>query len=104
MDSLLMVYGRQEQGPLIPASNGSTYYFDTPYIDFSAAVFQVSGQFTNLQRLPLVPSFTAAKIGAMSKSIFKPSLPHRRQSYHRHMSMSKESRALFGSGKALLDT
>lgn len=64
MDSLLMVYGRQEQGPLIPASNGSTYYFDTPYIDFSAAVFQVSGQFTNLQSLPFVPSFTAANMVA----------------------------------------
>ena len=61
---VLMLYGRQEQGPLAPGPNGSGNYFDTPYISFSNAVFQVSGQFTNLQKLPFVPSFTAANMVA----------------------------------------
>jgi hypothetical protein len=40
---VLMVFGRQEQGPLAPGPNGSGEYFDTPYISFGNAVFQVSG-------------------------------------------------------------
>ncbi|HTT17359.1 MAG TPA: hypothetical protein VMG82_00330, partial [Candidatus Sulfotelmatobacter sp.] len=40
----------------------SGIYFDIPNFDFSSATFQISGQFTNLQNLPFVPSFNAANI------------------------------------------
>jgi hypothetical protein len=61
---VLMVYGRQEQGPLSPGPGGSGYYFDTPYMDFSSAAFQISGQMTNLQSLPFVASFNASNMVA----------------------------------------
>ncbi len=61
---VLMLYGRQEQGPLAPGPSGSGYYFDTPYIDFSNAVFQISGQLTNVQSLPFFASFTASNMVA----------------------------------------
>ena len=61
---VLMLYGRQEQGPLAPGPSGSGNYFDTPYIDFSNAVFQISGQLTNVQSLPFVASFTASNMVA----------------------------------------
>ncbi|MFZ0807154.1 MAG: DUF5666 domain-containing protein [Candidatus Sulfotelmatobacter sp.] len=61
---VLMLYGRQEQGPLSPGPNGSGYYFDSPYIDFSNAVFGISGQFTNVQNLPFVASFNASNMVA----------------------------------------
>ena len=61
---VLMLYGRQEQGPLAPGPSGSGYYFDTPYIDFSNAVFQISGQLTNVQSLPFAASFTASNMVA----------------------------------------
>ncbi len=61
---VLLVYGRQEQGPLSPGPGGSSYYFDTPYMDFTSAGFQISGQMTNLQSLPFVPSFNASNMVA----------------------------------------
>jgi len=61
---VLLVYGRQEQGPLSPGPTGSGYYFDTPYMDFSGAVFQISGQMTNLQSLPFGASFNASNMVA----------------------------------------
>lgn len=61
---VLMVYGRQEQGPLSSGPGGPGYYFDTPYMDFSNAAFQISGQMTNLQTLPFVASFNASNMVA----------------------------------------
>jgi hypothetical protein len=61
---VLLIYGRQEQGPLAPGPSGSGNYFDTPYMDFSKAVFQISGQLTNIQSLPFVASFNASNMMA----------------------------------------
>ena len=62
---VLSLYGRTELGPLITAPYGGPgLYFDTPYFDFSHATFRVSGQFTNLQNLPFVPSFDASNMVA----------------------------------------
>jgi len=59
------LYGRQEQGLLLTDPSGNTgIYLDTPNFDFSGAVFQVSGQFTNLQSLPFVPSFNSSNMVA----------------------------------------
>jgi hypothetical protein len=56
----LTLYGRNELGPLDTDIVGHTgLYFDTPYFDFDSAVFKISGQFTDLQNLPFVPSFSA---------------------------------------------
>lgn len=64
--SLLLSYGRTEMGPLLTSSfNGqSGQYWESPYFDFSNATFQISGQFTNLQSLPFVPSFNATSMVA----------------------------------------
>lgn len=59
---VLMIYGRQEQGPLSPGPNGSGYYFDAPYIEFSNAVFGISGQLTNVENLPFVASFNGSNM------------------------------------------
>ena len=40
------------------------FYFDTPNFDFSSAAFNISGQLTNLQNLPFVPSFSASNMVA----------------------------------------
>jgi hypothetical protein len=63
---VLTIYGRQQQGPLLTPLNGpSGYYWNGgAYFDFSSAVFQVSGQLTNLQSLPFSPSFTASNMVA----------------------------------------
>ena len=60
----LQLYGRTELGPLQTISGQSGIYFDLPNFDFSAATFQISGQFTNLQNLPFVPSFNASNVVA----------------------------------------
>lgn len=60
---VLTQYGRTEQGTLVPVPNG-TAYFDTPDFDFGNAAFNISGQLTNLQSLPFVPSFTASNMVA----------------------------------------
>jgi hypothetical protein len=61
---VLVVYGRQEQGPLAPGPTGSGEYFDAPYMDFSNAAFEVSGQLTNVQSLPFAASFNATNMVA----------------------------------------
>jgi hypothetical protein len=60
---VLTHYGRTELGPLVP-DNGQSVYFDTPDFNFSNAAFNISGQLTNLQNLPFVPSFTASNMVA----------------------------------------
>jgi Domain of unknown function (DUF5666) len=61
---LLTLYGRTELGSLQTIGGQSGIYWDFPYIDFSSAAFQISGQFTNLQNLPFVSSFNAANMVA----------------------------------------
>ena len=61
----LTLYGRTELGPLVTDIAGdSGLYFDTPYFDFDSAVFKISGQFSDLQNLPFVPSFNASTMVA----------------------------------------
>jgi hypothetical protein len=64
----LSVFGRQQQGPLLgpvaPGSPNGSYWNGGAYFDFSAAVFQVSGQLTKLQSLPFLPSFSASNMVA----------------------------------------
>jgi len=59
-----MIWGRQEQGPLAPGPNGtgSGYYQSMLGLDFSNAVFQISGQLANVQSLPFVASFNASNM------------------------------------------
>ncbi len=61
---VVTVYGRQEQGPLLSLGPGgqSGLYVSTPLYDFSSAVFQISGQVTNLQSLPFVASFSGSNM------------------------------------------
>jgi hypothetical protein len=59
------LYGRTELGSLLTINGQSGIYFDTPNFDLeSSTVFQTSGQFTNLQNLPFVPSFNASNMVA----------------------------------------
>jgi hypothetical protein len=60
------VFGRQQQGPLLEPLTGVSgdYWTGGAYFDFSAAVFQISGQLTNLQTLPFSPSFSASNMVA----------------------------------------
>lgn len=61
----LQLYGRTELGTLLTNISGqSGIYFDAPYFGLNGPVFQTSGQFTNLQNLPFVPSFNASNIVA----------------------------------------
>ncbi len=69
-----MLYGRTELGSLLttPTGQGGAYYA-FPDFDFSNAVFQISGQFTNLQGLPFVPGFSAANVvGGQNVDITSP--------------------------------
>ncbi len=61
---LLTLYGRTELGPLQTVNGQTGLYWDSPYIDFSNAVFQISGQFNNLQNLPFVPDFNVSSLVA----------------------------------------
>ena len=61
---VLTFYGRTELGALQTINGQGGYYFDTPYFDFSNAAFNISGQLTNVQNLPFVPSFTASNMVA----------------------------------------
>jgi hypothetical protein len=61
---LLTLYGRTELGPLQTVNGQSGLYWDSPYFDFSNAVFQISGQFNNLQNLPFVPNFNVSNLVA----------------------------------------
>jgi len=60
----LQLYGRTELGSLLTINSQSGLYFDTPYFDLSSAAFNVSGELTNLQNLPFVPSFNASNVVA----------------------------------------
>jgi hypothetical protein len=60
---VLELYGRTELGSLVN-DNGQSVYFDIPQFDFSNAAFNISGQLTNLQNLPFVPSFNASNMVA----------------------------------------
>lgn len=63
--SALMIYGRTELGALLTAPTGQGgIYLDTPNFDFSHAAFSISGQLSNLQNLPFVPTFSAATMVA----------------------------------------
>ena len=61
----LNFYARTEIGALFsePGVSGGVY-LEMPYFNFGNAVFRVSGQFTNLQNLPFMPSFTASNMVA----------------------------------------
>jgi len=61
---LLTLYGRTELGPLQTIGGQSGIYWDVANFDFSNAAFNISGQFTNLQNLPFVPSFNASNMVA----------------------------------------
>ena len=61
---ILQLYGRTELGSLQTINGQSGIYFDMPNFDFDNAAFRISGQFTNLQNLPFVPSFNASNIVA----------------------------------------
>ena len=62
---VLLMYGRQEQGPLFTGPNGNSgVYMDIPFFDFSAATFGTSGQISNLQTLPFVPTFNDTNLVA----------------------------------------
>ena len=61
---VLTQYGRTELGPLTSFDGQSGYYWDIPDFDFTNAAFNISGQLTNLQNLPFVPSFTASNMVA----------------------------------------
>lgn len=61
---VLLQYGRTQMGTLASFNGSSGHYFDTPYFDFSNSTFSISGQMTNLQNLPFVPSFNASTMVA----------------------------------------
>ncbi len=61
---LLTLYGRTELGTLQTIGGQSGIYWDIANFDFSNASFNVSGQLTNLQNLPFVPSFNASNMVA----------------------------------------
>jgi hypothetical protein len=61
---VLTLYGRTELGSLQTINGQSGIYFDFPYFDFDNTVFQISGQSTNLQNLPFVPSFNSSNMVA----------------------------------------
>jgi hypothetical protein len=64
VDPILQLYGRNELGPLQTIGSQSGIYFDIPSFNFDSTVFQISGQFANLQNLPFVPSFNASNMVA----------------------------------------
>ena len=61
---ILQLYGRTELGALQTIGSQTGIYWPIPFFDTSAASFQISGQFTNLQNLPFVPSFNASNVVA----------------------------------------
>jgi hypothetical protein len=59
------LYGRTELGTLLTDITGLTGgYAEFSYFSYSNATFNISGQFTNLQNLPFVPSFNASNMVA----------------------------------------
>jgi len=62
---VLIMFGRQEQGPLLGFTTPMGAYWNGGAIfDFSGAVFQISGQLTNLQSLPFSPGFSVSNMVA----------------------------------------
>jgi hypothetical protein len=61
---VLTLYGRTELGTLLTINGQSGIHFDTLNFDFNSAIFKISRQFTNLQNLPFVPSFSASNMVA----------------------------------------
>ncbi len=61
----LMMHSRSELGALlsVPGIQGGVY-LPLPFFNYSKATFGISGQFTNLQSLPFVPTFNAATMVA----------------------------------------
>jgi hypothetical protein len=59
---VLTLYGRTELGTLLTINGQSGIHFDTLNFDFNSAIFKISRQFTNLQNLPFVPSFSASNM------------------------------------------
>ena len=55
--SVLSMHPRQEQGKDLLGFGGGSFDFK-----FGSAIFQTSGQLTNLQSLPFVPSFNASNV------------------------------------------
>jgi hypothetical protein len=73
---LFMHYGRTELGPLLTINGQNGYYSDTSDFDFSSGMFKISGQFTNLQNLPFVPSFNGSNmVPGQEVDITPPTLP-----------------------------
>ncbi len=61
---IVQLYGRSELGALQTIGSRTGIYWPVPFFDTSAASFHISGQFTNLQNLPFVPSFGASTLVA----------------------------------------
>ncbi|MBO0911739.1 MAG: hypothetical protein J2P13_08100, partial [Acidobacteria bacterium] len=61
---VLYLFGRTELGPLMTLNPGgpSGIYEDLVLFDASNVVYKISGQFTNLESLPFVPSFNASNV------------------------------------------
>ena len=55
----LSIMGRDQQG-----SDFADYIIGGQFFSFDSAIFQISGQLTNLQSLPFVPSFTGSNMVA----------------------------------------
>ena len=63
LEPVLSVYGLLQQAPVLLGPNGSALYQGgAPYFNFGNSVFQISGQMTNLQKLPFVASFNASNM------------------------------------------
>jgi hypothetical protein len=63
LEPVLSVYGLLQQAPVPLGPNGSALYQGgAPYFNFGNSIFQISGQMTNLQKLPFVASFNASNM------------------------------------------
>ena len=63
LEPVLSVYGLLQQAPVALGPNGSALYQGgAPYFNFGNSIFQISGQMTNLQKLPFVASFNASNM------------------------------------------
>jgi hypothetical protein len=63
LEPVLSVYGLLQQAPVPLGPNGcALYQGGAPYFNFGNSTFQISGQMTNLQKLPFVASFNASNM------------------------------------------
>jgi hypothetical protein len=58
IEPALFILGRDQQG----SDFSNTYFIGGLFYSFDSAIFQVSGQLTNLQNLPFAPSFTGSNM------------------------------------------